>query len=88
MAMDATVQIRMDKELKEQVEALYKSMGTTFAEAVRIFATQSLIEQGMPFQMNKRPQAYGIAASYANPALTDLEKDAFARAMDEKHSAV
>ena len=88
MAMEAIVQIRMDKELKEQVEALYKSMGTTFAEAVRIFAAQSLIEQGKPFQMNKRPHAYGIAASHADTALIDLEKDAFARAMDEKHSAV
>ena len=50
MAMDATLQIRMDKELKSQVEALYRGMGTSFAEAVRIFAQQSLREGGMPFQ--------------------------------------
>ena len=87
MAMESTVQIRMDTELKEQVEALYRGMGTTFAEAVRIFATQSLIEQGMPFQMNNRTRAYGIAASRANPALVDMEKDAFTRAMEEKHAA-
>ena len=42
MAMDATLQVRMDSQLKEQVEALYRSMGTSFAEAVRIFAQQSL----------------------------------------------
>ena len=48
MAMDATLQIRMDKELKSQVEALYRGMGTSFAEAVRIFAQQSLREGGMP----------------------------------------
>ena len=50
MAMDATLRIRMDKEIKSQVEALYRGMGTSFAEAVRIFAQQSLREGGMPFR--------------------------------------
>lgn len=50
MAMDATVQIRMSSELKSQVEELYRNMGTSFAEAVRIFAQQSLREGGMPFR--------------------------------------
>ena len=50
MSMDATVQIRMDSELKAQVESLYRSLGTSFAEAVRMFAQQSLREGGMPFQ--------------------------------------
>ena len=50
MAMDATLQVRMDHELKVQVEELYRSLGTSFAEAVRIFAQQSLREGGMPFR--------------------------------------
>lgn len=50
MSMDATLQIRIDGELKAQVEALYRSLGTSFAEAVRIFAQQSLREGGMPFR--------------------------------------
>ena len=50
MSMDATVQIRMDGELKTQVENLYRSLGTSFAEAVRIFAQQSIREGGMPFR--------------------------------------
>ena len=54
MAMDATLQIRMDKEVKSQVEALYRGMGTSFAEAVRIFAQQSLREGGMPFRPTLR----------------------------------
>ena len=48
MAKDATVQIRMDSELKRQVEELYKKLGTSFAEAVRIFARQSVTEGRMP----------------------------------------
>ena len=49
MAKEATLQIRMDSELKEQAEQLYKDMGTSLAEAVRIFARQSVLENGMPF---------------------------------------
>ena len=50
MAMDSTMQIRMNSDLKAQVEDLYRSLGTSFAEAVRIFAQQSLREGGMPFR--------------------------------------
>lgn len=50
MAMDATMQIRMDRDLKEKVEKLYKNLGTSFAEAVRIFARQSVSIGAMPFR--------------------------------------
>ena len=50
MAMDATLQIRMNSDLKAEVEELYRNLGTSFAEAVRIFARQSLREGGMPFR--------------------------------------
>ena len=50
MSMDATLQIRIDSELKTEVEELYRSLGTSFAEAVRMFAQQSLREGGMPFR--------------------------------------
>ena len=36
MAKEATLQVRMDADLKEKAETLYKEMGTSFAEAVRI----------------------------------------------------
>ena len=54
MAMDATVQIRMNGELKAQVEELYRSLGTSFAEAVRMFAQQSLREGGLPFRPTRK----------------------------------
>ena len=54
MAKDSTLQIRMDSELKAQAEALYRSLGPSFAEAVRIFAQQSLREGGMPFRPTLR----------------------------------
>ena len=35
MAMDATLQIRMNSDLKAQVEELYRNMGTSFAVPAR-----------------------------------------------------
>lgn len=65
MAKEATLQVRMDADLKEQVEDLYKNLGTSFAEAVRIFAKQSIHENAMPFTIRipeqKTEQRIGIA---------------------------
>ena len=52
MVNESTLEIKMDSDLKEQVELLYEQMGTTFAEAVRIFAKQSVRERAMPFTMH------------------------------------
>lgn len=54
MSMEATLQIRMDGQLKNNVEELYHNLGTSFAEAVRIFAQQSLLDGGMPFRPTLR----------------------------------
>ena len=50
MSLNATLQIRIDSQLKQQVEELYKNLGTSFAEAVRIFAKKSVMEGGIPFR--------------------------------------
>ena len=49
MTMESTLQVRKDSALKAEVEALYKSLGTSFAEAVRIFAQRSIREGALPF---------------------------------------
>ena len=63
---EAVVQITMDAQLKDEVERLYKSMGISCAEAVRIFALQSVTEQAMPSAIKpvkKSPKRkLGIAA--------------------------
>lgn len=67
MAKEATLQVRMDADMKEQVELLYKRMGTSFAEGVRMFAMQSLEDNGMPFILHLSPKdkgkRIGVAAS-------------------------
>jgi DNA-damage-inducible protein J len=57
MAKESTMQLRMDSDMKEQVESLYRSLGTSFAEAIRMFAAQSLRVNGLPFQLTAEPPA-------------------------------
>lgn len=83
MAKEATLQVRMDSELKEQAELLYKQLGTSFAEAVRIFARQSVEDRAMPFTMHlsKAPtkRTLGIAnGKYSIPDDIDGSNDEIA----------
>ena len=55
MAND-TVQIRITPELKEQAEAVFRSIGLKTSEAIRLFLQQSVNSGGLPFQpMAKQP---------------------------------
>lgn len=65
MAKEATLQVRMDADLKEQVENLYKNMGTSFAEAVWIFAKQSVQDKAMPFTIHLPVPDTGIKLGLA-----------------------
>ena len=87
MAKQAIYQVRMDEEIRDQVEALYRNLGTTFAEAVRIFAVQSIREHGFPFQPSEtRGNSFGILSSLADPALIPEESGAFEKAIVSKNS--
>lgn len=86
MAKEATLQVRMDADLKEKEEALYREMGTSLAEAVRIFARQSVQENGMPFVITaNRKNTYGRLSRYADDRLREQESEAMERALVEKH---
>lgn len=87
LAKQAVYQIRMDEEIKTRVESLYRELGTSFAEAVRMFAVQSLREHGLPFTPSEaRGKAFGILSSHANPALIEQEENMFKEAMVQKHA--
>ncbi len=84
MPKEATLQVRMDADLKEKAEALYRELGTSFAEAVQIFAKQSVPENGMLFVISANHRnAYGRLSKYANPLKREQEEGAHERAMVE-----
>jgi addiction module RelB/DinJ family antitoxin len=86
MSKEAVLQIRIDAALKEAAEALYRDMGTSLPEAVRMFARQSVAIGGMPFAP-RTVSSGGAFAAYANPELRKLEVGAFSRAMGKKHAS-
>jgi len=51
MSKTAMINIKVDTEIKKDVENLYSSFGISLSEAVKIFFNQSLIVNGLPFAM-------------------------------------
>ena len=48
MPTNTTYNIRIDKMVREQADALYKSMGLTLSTAINLFLTQSVIQGKLP----------------------------------------
>ena len=89
MSKEAVLHIRMDADVKEQVEQLYSKMGTTFAEGVRMMAAQSLLIGGIPFSIRAYPtkhRGFGALAKYADPTKISQEDNAIRLAMEEKYA--
>lgn len=53
MAKTASLNIRMDPEMKRNAEQLFSSFGITIADAVNIFLSKSLMEGGLPFDVRQ-----------------------------------
>ena len=89
VATKSTVmQLRMDAELKQDAESLFRELGTSFAEALRIFARQCVLTHSMPIAiaLPRQETSSGAFAKYADPGKRKFESGAFARAMEAKHA--
>lgn len=63
MAKSANLYIRIDPEVKAEVEAIYSQYGMTLTEAINIFLYQSRNIGGLPFDLRpKIPNAETLAA--------------------------
>lgn len=49
--MSSTIQIRVDDELKEKSDELFKELGTDTTTAIRMFLTQAVSIGGFPFEI-------------------------------------
>ena len=47
--MSRTLQIRVEDELKEKSDELFKALGTDTTSAIRMFLTQAVANNGFPF---------------------------------------
>ena len=68
----AILQVRIREEDKQHAEHLYDAMGTSLAEAVRLFVAQSILMRKLPFQpvavrSKDGTAAYGLLKAYGDP---------------------
>jgi addiction module RelB/DinJ family antitoxin len=97
MSKSASMYIRIDPEIKSEVETIYARYGMSVTEAINIFLYQSRNIGGLPFDLRpainephekKIKSMKGSLKKYADPALIEHEKGAWERAAAEKHGGV
>ena len=62
MSPQINVNIRMDKEVKEQADKLFSELGLNFTTAINAFVRQSLRERAIPFYIQAVVPSDGRAA--------------------------
>lgn len=72
----AILQVRIREEDKQHAERLYDAMGTSLAEAVRLFVAQSILMRKLPFQPVAVRSKDGTAA-YGDPNRRSEERNAW-----------
>ena len=53
MAKSATINRRVNPEIKADAESVFSSLGMTLAEAINIFLHKSIMERGLPFEVRQ-----------------------------------
>jgi addiction module RelB/DinJ family antitoxin len=56
---DVRVTIRVNRELKENAEALFDYLGLNMSNAVNIFLRKAVDQRGIPFPVNADNQGFG-----------------------------
>lgn len=89
MGKQATLQVRIEGDQKDQADQLFATLGISLSEAVRLFIAQAVIERRLPFTPHL-PKSAGAAAAfgklrhYGNPSLTGDERAAWLKEQGEK----
>jgi DNA-damage-inducible protein J len=62
--MTTTVQVRIEKKLKDQAQKTFAALGMDLSSAVKLFLTQVVNDQAIPFYPNTGPKAKAIRAKW------------------------
>lgn len=71
--MTKLLQLRIDEDLKNDADDLFKKLGLTTNDAIKIFLSQSVLEQKIPFEIKLEPSPDTV--SKIMEALEELIKD-------------
>lgn len=62
----ATIQIRVDDNMKTAADSLFASLGLDTSTAVRMFIAAALDSRGIPFEIKKRNQHIELSDGYGS----------------------
>lgn len=77
---DVRVTIRVNRELKEDAEALFEYLGLNISNAVNIFLRKAVDQRGIPFPVNTEYQGFAglgineVTTVFSNAVKRDLER--------------
>jgi DNA-damage-inducible protein J len=82
ITMASTIQVRVDDEMKMKADALFKDLGTDTTSAIRMFLAQSIMQNGIPFEVKRVPD------TEVNPFQPMSEEELYAKlATSRQHAA-
>ena len=83
MSKSSSMSLRIDPQVKADVEAIYSRYGLSITEAINIFLHQSLNVGGLPFDLRPtRPNAVTLAAMREGDEIVKSGQGRFSRADD------
>ena len=71
--MASTIQVRVEDELKNKSDALFKDLGTD-TTAIRMFLTQAVATNGFPFEIKRQAETNPYAPMTEKEMLAKLKK--------------
>lgn len=74
LIMASTIQVRVEDELKNKSDALFKDLGTDTTTAIRMFLTQAVAANGFPFEIKRQAEANPYAPMTEKEMLAKLKK--------------
>jgi DNA-damage-inducible protein J len=85
MTQDVRVTIRVDRELKEDAEALFDYLGINMSNAVNIFLRKAVDQRGIPFPVNTGNYGFtGLNADEVTKLFNNAVKQDIARKQEKE----
>lgn len=72
--MASTIQVRVEDELKNKSDALFKDLGTDTTTAIRMFLTQAVAANGFPFEIKRQAETNPYAPMTEKEMIAKLKK--------------
>jgi DNA-damage-inducible protein J len=83
MAKDASLNVRIDSDVKSQAEKVYAQYGMTVSEAVTVFLHKSIMVEGLPFDLRPSiPNKETIEAMAEGDKIIESGKSRFKNASE------